>query len=460
MNNLPKNWANPKVGDVINKIPISNIKLKQREYLELGKLPVIDQGQELVGGYTDNETLKIPCKLPVIVFGDHTKIFKYINFEFVAGADGIKILKPTEVFDPQLFFYFLKVIPLPNKGYARHFQFLEKSEIPLPPLPEQKRIVGKIEELFTDLDAGVEALKKSKALIKKYRQSVLKAAFEGKLTESWRNKNRRTVEPSSALLEEIRISHKENAKKNKTYGIDFAGFSELPKGWEWAMVADVSDVIHYGYTASSTSEPVGPKLLRITDIQDNSVNWASVPFCQIDNEKKFKFLLKEGDLVFARTGATVGKSFLLKGKFPETVFASYLIRVILSKWINKVYVYNYFQSNEYWLQIKKGQMGIGQPNVNAQVLSKIVFPLPPAMEQQKIIEEIEDRFSIADATEKIVDDGLKQAERLRQSILKKAFEGRLVPQDLKDEPAQKLLDHIKAQKAQAAPEKKRVRRAV
>jgi len=322
---------------------------------------------------------------------------------------------------------------------------IENLSIPLPPLPEQQRIVSKIEELFTKLDAGVDALKKAKEQIKRYRQAVLKYAFEGMLTEEWREANRDKLESASVLLERIKEERKKKlGKKYKELPpIDTSELPTLPEGWMWVRVGEISDDIQYGYTAKAKNEPLGPKMLRITDIQENNVDWNNVPYCVIEPDKEKKYLLNEGDLVFARTGATVGKSFLIKGKIPKSIFASYLIRIVLSKNVFKEYVYNFFQSYEYWKQIISNQLGIGQPNVNSQILSKIILPLPPLAEQQKIVEEIERRFSVADEVEKAIDNSLKQAERLRQSILKKAFEGKLVPQDPNDEPADKLLERVR-----------------
>ncbi len=217
---------------------------------------------------------------------------------------------------------------------------LKNFPIPLPPLPEQHRIVAKIEELFSDLDAGVEALKKAKAQLRLYRQAVLKAAFEGSLTSAWREANEGELEPANVLLERIKKHIKEiGINKGKDLPpIDESYLPELPKKWAWTRIGEISDKIHYGYTESSTTEPIGPKFLRITDIQDNSVNWDSVPYCPIKDNEKQKYLLKEGDLVFARTGATVGKSFLIRGNIPSAVFASYLIRIILNELINRNYV--------------------------------------------------------------------------------------------------------------------------
>jgi type I restriction enzyme S subunit len=320
--------------------------------------------------------------------------------------------------------------------------------IPLPPLSEQHRIVNKIEELFTKLDAGVDALKKIKIQLKRYRQAVLKNAFEGKLTQQWREAHKEELEPASVLLEKIKEQRKKESKGKfiELPPIATSELPELPEGWVWTRLGEISIKIHYGYTARAKENNVGPKLLRITDIQNNSVNWNSVPYCKIDNFEREKYLLNEGDLVFARTGATVGKSYLLKGDVPEAVFASYLIRTIITNSISKKYVFQFFQSNFYWDQIQKAKVGVGQPNVNAQLLSRLLIPLSPLPEQHQIVAEIERRLSVADQLEKVVEQSLKQAERLRQSILKQAFEGKLVPQDPTDEPAEKLLERIKKEK--------------
>jgi type I restriction enzyme S subunit len=225
----------------------------------------------------------------------------------------------------------------------------------------------------------------------------------------------------------------------------------LPKGWVSTKVGDISNIIHYGYTASSTDEPVGPRILRITDIQNNSVNWNTVPYCKIESGEEQKYLLREGDLLFARTGATVGKSFLIKGEIPFAVFASYLIRIILSRYIKKEFIYNFFQSNEYWLQIKKGQLGIGQPNVNSQTLSKIFLPLPPLPEQQRIVAKIEELFTKLDAGIEALKKIKGQLKRFRQAVLKYAFEGKLTEgwrKVHKDElePSSVLLERIKEER--------------
>ena len=215
----------------------------------------------------------------------------------------------------------------------------------------------------------------------------------------------------------------------------------LPKGWVKTNLENICLKIHYGYTVKSTKEEIGPKYLRITDIQNNHVNWNDVPYCSISSEKSSNFLLKPNDLVFARTGATVGKSFLIKNP-PKSIFASYLIRIILSKKTHANYVNYFFKSKSYWDQIHLGSVGMAQPNFNASKLSKIFIPLPPLNEQKRIVTKIESIFAQIDAgKEKLVRvKGLLKQNK--QSVLKSAFGGRLVPQNPNDESAEVLLKKI------------------
>jgi len=201
--------------------------------------------------------------------------------------------------------------------------------------------------------------------------------------------------------------------------------SKLPKDWKIVDLKSISDSIQYGYTESSSKEKIGPKFLRITDIQDNKVFWNDVPYCKIDNEIKSKYLLKDGDLVFARTGATVGKSFLIKGEIPEAVFASYLIRVRVNLKINEKYLSYFFQSPNYWNQITEGQVGIGQPNVNGTKLGQLQITIAPIEEQQAIVSKIEELLSDLENGKQQLLIAQQQLKVYRQSLLKWAFEGRL-----------------------------------
>ena len=200
---------------------------------------------------------------------------------------------------------------------------------------------------------------------------------------------------------------------------------KLPEGWINVTLNEVAQDISYGYTASSTLNNVGPKFLRITDIQNNNVQWSDVPYCDISDEQLAKFKLVPNDLVFARTGATVGKSYLIKNNVPEAVFASYLIRVrCVSTEIIK-YAYLFFQSANYWNQIMDFSSGIGQPNVNGSKLKQLIIPLP-SLAEQKIIAERLDSLLAQVATIKTRLDAIPTLlKRFRQSVLSAAVSGKL-----------------------------------
>ena len=200
-----------------------------------------------------------------------------------------------------------------------------------------------------------------------------------------------------------------------------------PESWPIKRLEELAESIQYGYTAKAKHGAEGPKYLRITDIQDDQVDWGGVPSCEIKKAEIFKYQLRQGDLVFARTGATVGKSYLIRGAIPEAVFASYLIRVQLRSDVDPRYIAYFFKSPAYWRQISENQAGIGQPNVNGKKLARIQIPVAPFDQQKRIVAEIEKQFSRLDeavANLKRVKANLK---RYKASVLKAAVEGRLVP---------------------------------
>ncbi|MBC8019112.1 MAG: restriction endonuclease subunit S, partial [Verrucomicrobia bacterium] len=156
--NIPKSWTTVGFNDATETISDNGLRVKQKDYLPVGSTPVIDQGEGLIGGYTNRTDARIEAPLPIIVFGDHTRRFKYVTFPFAVGADGVKLLQATAVWNPNFLFYQLNNVHLEDRGYGRHFQYLRKLNLVLPPLNEQIRIVEKLEELFSDLDAGVAEL--------------------------------------------------------------------------------------------------------------------------------------------------------------------------------------------------------------------------------------------------------------------------------------------------------------
>ena len=218
---------------------------------------------------------------------------------------------------------------------------------------------------------------------------------------------------------------------------------EVPEGWAWSRLGTISSAIQYGLSNSAEAQG-SHKLLRITDIQDGTVNWDNVPFTTTTDPDTY--LLKTGDIDFARTGATVGKSFLITETPFPAVYASYLIRIRLIGDLPSEYIYQFFNSACYWSQITDKSVGVGQPNCNGTSLKELFIPLPPLNEQVKIIPIVE---TLLDYVKRI---GLERTELLsilsatKSKILDLAIRGQLVPQNPDDEPASVLLERIRAEK--------------
>jgi len=190
----------------------------------------------------------------------------------------------------------------------------------------------------------------------------------------------------------------------------------MKQRWEIQSLSDIATIM-YGYTAKAKSEPAKTKYLRITDIQNNKVDWDTVPFCDLENNEYSKYYLKYGDIVFARTGATTGKSFLLLNP-PNAVFASYLIRVQANlRQILPEFLYQYFQTPTYWDVIKKGISGSAQGGFNATKLGELKIPIPPIDEQKRIVAKLDQCFEAIEKARINVEKNLKNAKELFQSQL-------------------------------------------
>ena len=194
----------------------------------------------------------------------------------------------------------------------------------------------------------------------------------------------------------------------------------MKKGWETKDLAAVS-AINYGYTESASSEPVGPRFLRITDIQDDQVDWDNVPYCKIEKADLPKYRLASGDIVFARTGATTGKSFLVNEP-PEAVFASYLIRLrLLDKKLLPEFVLLFFQTAGYWQSIKDGSSGSAQGGFNATKLGALTIPVPPLAEQVRIIRLLDEAFEGLATANANAEKNLQNARAIFESHLQSVF---------------------------------------
>ena len=296
----------------------------------------------------------------------------------------------------------------PNLGARDVSQFL----FPLPPLAEQARIVTEIEKfepLIAEYDKlEQQATKLDDEIYDKLKKSILQYAIQGKLVPQDPND-----EPVSVLLERIRAEKK--AKLGKKYVDSFiykgddncyyehiAGRAQdelvevpfdIPDSWAWVRWGNLSFSIQYGYNAPA-KESGRIKMVRISDIHNNEVDWEHVPFCEINECDIETYLLKENDILFARTGGTVGKSYLVTSVPEEAIYAGYLIRTQYSDQLSAQYLKYFMESSLYWMQLKDGTIATAQPNCNGQTLSKMILPLPPLSEQKRIVAKINEIFAM------------------------------------------------------------------
>lgn len=281
---------------------------------------------------------------------------------------------------------------------------IERFPFPLPPLSEQQRIVDRIESLFAKLD---EAKEKAQAVVDGFelrKSAILHKAFSGELTERWR----------------------------KEHSTD---------QWFTSTLGQYTNS-QYGYTESATQEPIGPKFLRITDIQDGTVDWDKVPYCNISEDDLEKYLIRSGDIMIARTGATTGKSYLIADDI-KAVFASYLIRLTMKQTgLIATYLYYFMQSPSYWHQITEFSAGIAQPGVNAKKLKRVELPIPPVEEQREIVFILDKLFRKEQQAQSAAKAVLSQIDTMKKAILARAFCGGLGTNDPAEEWAGALVKAV------------------
>lgn len=273
--------------------------------------------------------------------------------------------------------------------------------LPIPPIKEQKRIVKKIEELLPYIKKYGEAEEKlenlNETFPEKIKASILQEAVQGKLVPQDTDD-----EPADILFKKIVEEKRRVIKKNKKQKLDSEPLSsndlpfDLPKGWIVCKLDQISENIHYGYSTSADFGNKNIKLLRISDIQNNRVNWNTVPGCNVEKDKISNYMLNKNDILIARTGGTIGKTFIVKNLSVKSIFASYLIRVIPLKLINADYLKLFLESPFYWNQLQDKSKGTGQPNVNATNLKKLIITLPPLEEQKRIVNKIEQLFEMCE----------------------------------------------------------------
>jgi len=309
---------------------------------------------------------------------------------------------------------------------------MRKINIPLPPLAEQQRIVNKIEELFTNLDKGVESLNQAKSKLKIYRQAILKYAMEGKLTEKWREENKNYIKNNPNLKDIKNIDNSE-----EIYYSDELKIENIPLNWCLVKVENVADFFKGQRSPKNyyveENHPQAKPYIRIQDFKTKKASmYTKADWC---------LQCQKIDTLLATDGAIGSSDFGWEGVLTHHILC---IRPKVD-YILPYYLYLFININKNFFY--KNKTGVCSPTLRQQYVRKLIIPLPPLEEQHIIVERIEKLFSLADYIEDTVDSKLEESKVLRQSILKKAFEGKLVPQDPNDEPAEILLEKIKMEKS-------------
>lgn len=397
---LPENWCWVKLVESFDNHTDSKKKIKQKDYLMKGKLAVVDQGQELIGGYTNDVEKSYSGALPIVIFGDHTRCIKFVDFPFAQGADGVKVLRPKPFYLPKAFYYALQSVNIPNLGYRRHFPLFNKFSIPLPPFAEQQRIVDRIESLFAKLD---EAKEKAQAVVDSFetrKAAILHKAFTGELSAKWREEHGVSID-----------------------------------NWKTTRFDSV---------AAIRSNLVDP------------AEYQSFPHIAPDNiEKKTGVLLEYHTI--AEDGVTSGKHRFYSGQILYSKIRPYLSKAVvvdfdglcsadmypIEAYQNARCLWYYMLSDEFLLQASTAGSRSVLPKINQKELSALTVHLPTNdREQEEIARILDELFDKEQQTKEAAEIVLDQIELMKKSILARAFRGELGTNVPGEESAVELLKQI------------------
>ncbi len=439
---LPTTWKWLRLPDIYFSLSVSKNKLLSSEIKETGLYPVVDQGQRFIAGYTDNEGLLIYLPGPVVVFGDHTTERKLIDFDFVAGADGVKILRP--ILQIERFFWLqLKGLKIEGRGYARHFKILNECFYALPPINEQNRIVAKVDELMALCDQlenqhnnAAEAHEKlvahllgtltqsqnaedfnthwqrisehfdtlftTEASIDALKQTLLQLAVMGKLVPQDPND-----EPASELLKRIqaekaKLAAKGKIKKDKPLAeiTEEEKPFDLPDGWEWIRMGDICRPISSGSTPSAESFKYddGIPFLKVYNIRNQEIDFNyKMQFIdkELHDSKLKRSIIYPNDVVMNIVGPPLGKVAIIPDSFPEWNCNQAIVFFGLIKPMSPYYILNFLKEGSFLNNIELIGTA-GQDNISVTKSKNIVAPIPPINEQYRIVVKIDELMAICD----------------------------------------------------------------
>jgi type I restriction enzyme S subunit len=366
----------------------------------------------------------------------------------------------------------------------------ESIEVPLPSLAEQRRIVAKLEELFSELDAGVAALRRAQRRLTRYRQSLLQAAVTGELTREWREQNLDINQTGDEVVGNILgerqksweadYRQRKQVQGNKLRGNDWKALfrppdvpilpedrPSLPSGWTWASPAQLAAPMKHALVIGpfgsdlkvSDYQDEGIPLVFVRNIRSGQFRDAGTKFVSIEKGHQLKnHTVQAGDVLITKMGAPPGDACLYPNHAPDAIITADCIKWTLSPLVDSpTFFVAAINADPVKKQIAQITRGVAQQKVSLERFREIAIPVPPLLEQRAIVGELDRRLSAADALDATLQASLRRAERLRQSILERAFRGELVPQDPNDEPAEALLARLKATAADTPAPRRRGR---
>ena len=479
-NDLPKGWVKTKLEDIVESIIDKDHTTPK--YIKENGIPLISP-KDFTNNSIDFSNPKLISKIEYIQickkcepkFGDLLfsrigtigKVRKVPENKIFNILHSIVLIRPNPKIAIQGYLFYLlqtqsvqlqakrdtKSVGTPDLGIVRIRNF----DVICPPLNEQKRIVAKIEELFPLLDSTKEILEKTKILLKQYRQFLLKSAFEGKLTIEWRNDNNEIIKEDKKIQNEISIElgdlKKQTHQENGTLHV--SQLFEIPSDWIWARFYNIAKIGQGGTPSTNVQEYWNGDIpwLRSGDVRNNFIKNSNVLITKLGLQNSSTTLCSQGTVLLAMTGegVTRGRSAVLEIEACANQSVAHIIpnkKRVLDK-----FLFYYLQS-QYW-KIRSVYKGSNQPGLNVSIIKQFEMPIPSISEQIIVVQKIEESFSLIQNSEKLVDSLLLQNDSMKNSILKQAFEGKILPQDPNDEPAEILLQKIKQEKQKIINQSKR-----
>ena len=404
---VPGNWCWVHLLDSFYNYTDSKKKIPQKEYMKDGDIAVVDQGQDLVGGYTNDSEKVFTGDLPVIIFGDHTRCIKYIDFPFVQGADGVKVLKPKQFFDTKAFYYAFQNVNIPNMGYRRHFPLFDQYAIPLPPITEQQRIVDRIESLFAKLDEAKQKAQEALDSFETRKAAILHKAFTGELTAQWR----------------------------KEHGVGMESWSWIPLkkcgSWNGGGTPSMS---HPEYWENGTLLWVTSKDMKSDLIEDTLMHTN-----MLGVENSSATYIEEPAVLFVMRSGILRRIFpVCMVKKPFTVNQD-LKALVPTVDINLEYLFWACKANEKQILEKCMKSGTTVESINTAALRDFEIPIARKNEQTEIVRLLDDLLAKEQQAKEAAEGVLEQIDLIKKAILARAFRGELGTNDPTEESAAELL---------------------